>query len=92
MKTTTKVALAVSALSVPLGAFISPAGASMIAGGEIKYAPISVVATASALPIAIAASTLATKYQDKKYLLLNAISVIGFLQTFMNDDINPRRY
>jgi hypothetical protein len=45
----------------------------------------------TALPITIAAETLTIKYQDKKYLLLNAISVIGFIQVLKNTDINPSR-
>uniref|UniRef100_A0A6C0K3I7 Uncharacterized protein n=1 Tax=viral metagenome TaxID=1070528 RepID=A0A6C0K3I7_9ZZZZ len=88
MKPTTKVALAVSALSVPLGAIISIGGISIIAKKDWHpLPPLPVVIMASALPRAIAASTLAIKYQDKKYLLLNAISVIGSLQVFMKDNI-----
>jgi len=80
MKTTTKVALAVGALGVPLGVFTGAFGLEAY-GLPGKKNPKITSATdlllyitfTTALPITIAAETLTIKYQKKKFLWLNVI-------------------
>jgi hypothetical protein len=79
MKTTTKVALAVGALGVPLGVLTGALGldAYGLPGKNHNFkAPGDVVlyiTFITALPITIAAETLTIKYQKKKFLWLNTI-------------------
>uniref|UniRef100_A0A6C0JZ86 Uncharacterized protein n=1 Tax=viral metagenome TaxID=1070528 RepID=A0A6C0JZ86_9ZZZZ len=79
MKTTTKVALALGALGVPLGVFAGAGAAYYGLPGKknpkLKSASdvMVYITFITALPITIAAETLTIKYQKKKFLWLNTI-------------------
>jgi len=91
MKTVTKEALAVGVLGVPLGVVLLGAGLDAYGlpgkthdlgenGDVFIYG-----ACITALPITIAAETLTIKYQNKKFLWLNAIPLALFATPFVKN-------
>jgi hypothetical protein len=92
MKTTTKVALAVGALGVPLGV-VAGAFGILAYGLPGKKNPnfdsatdvVNYITFTTALPITIAAETLTIKYQKKNFLWLNAIPFALLASAFASE-------